>query len=186
MSCTTSKPDPLDALHQDAKSFPGIPGDPTRARIPEGITGIARLIGRSAGILHNKFSQADERYEINVREALAIGQIVQATTGSTAFAEAVASHFGGIFVALPPDGMAADDDVLTAMLDSVRSLGDLARELTEARADGVITADEYAALELRGKRLQGTLHYVLQTLKTQIQPEPAPAAQGQTSLRTVR
>lgn len=179
---TVNKPDPIDVLHQEAKRFPGIQ-DERYGRVPEGITGIARLIGRSAGIMHNKFSQADERYEINVREALAIGQVMAATMGSTAFAEAIAAQFGGLFVPLPPEGMAADDDVLSALLDTVQSLGNLARELMEARADGVITQDEYAALDLRAKRMQAKIHYAMQTLRSQVQADPAPSAAPLQSVR---
>jgi hypothetical protein len=169
MPCITSKPDPIDVLHAGAKAFPGIPAHPTYGFVTDGIAGVARFIGRSAGVLHNKFSQADERYEINVREALAIAQLLRSTTGATSFAEAVALQFDGLFVPLPPEGMAADDDVLTAMLESMRSLGDLAREIHEARADGVITLDEFSAIDLRARRLQATIHTAVQTMRTQVQ-----------------
>lgn len=175
MSHTESKLDPIEALHQDAKRFPGIPADPKLGKVPDGITGIAKLIGRSAGVLHNKFSESEEKYALNVREALTIADTLQETTGATGFIEAMALHFGGLFIPLPPEGEAADDDVLSALLDSIRSLGDLARELHEAREDGIITRDEFSAIELRARRLQATIHSAVQILRTQVQEEPQPA-----------
>lgn len=174
MSHTQSSADPIEALHQDAKRFPGIPADPTLGKVPDGITGIAKLIGRSAGVLHNKFSESEEKYALNVREAMAIAQVLQKTTGATGFIEALALSFGGLFIPLPPEGEAADDDVLAALLDSIRSLGDLARELHEAREDGIITREEFSAIELRARRLQATIHSAVQILRTQVQEDPNP------------
>jgi hypothetical protein len=151
--------DPIQTLHMDAKGYPGKPG---------GITELAQIIGRSVGVLHNKFSAAEERYEITDREADAIAGAIFEKTGSTAYIEAKCAVFGGIFVPLFADGIAADDDVLSSLLDAIRRLGDLARELTEARADGVITPDEFGAIELRARRLQGTIQHAVQVLKSQV------------------
>lgn len=172
MSHTPFTADPIEALHQDAKRFPGFPAESVHGRVSDGITGVAQLVGRSAGVLHNKFSRGDDRYVLNVDEALTIADAVRETTGATGFIEAMALHFGGLFIPLPPEGTAADDDVLEALLESMRSLGDLARELHEAREDGVITRDEFSAIELRARRLQATIHSAVQVLRTQVQDMP--------------
>lgn len=148
--------DPIHALHGDAKHFPG------------GITALAVLIGRSAGVLHNKFSSATDQYEITDREADALATAIRTATGAHGYIEAKCAVHGGVFVSLPDEGVAADDDVLSALLDSMRSLGDLARELTEARSDGLITADEFSAIELRARRHQALIQHAVSTLRTQV------------------
>jgi hypothetical protein len=153
--------DPVQALHADAKGFPG------------GITALASRIGRSPGVMHNKFSAADDRYEITDREADSLALIVQARTGACGYIEAKCAVHGGVFVALPDAGEAADDDVLGALLDSMRSLGEMARELTEARADGVITAEEFSVFAMRASRMVSSVQAVVMTVKDQVRELPA-------------
>lgn len=152
--------DPVLSLHADAKAFPG------------GIAALAQSIGRSAGVLHNKFSEAVVGNEITDREADALALKIRASTGAQGYIESKCALHGGLFVVLPEDGMAADDDVLASMLDSMRSLGELARELSEARADGLITPDEFSAIELRARRLQASIQHAVATLRTQVVQPP--------------
>ncbi|MFT4171774.1 MAG: hypothetical protein QM639_04390 [Rhodocyclaceae bacterium] len=152
----TRKTDAIQALHLDAKAYPG------------GIAALAERIGRSPGVLHNKFSDADDRYSITDAEADALAKAVFEKTGSRAYIEAKCPIHGGIFVALPEKGEAADDDVFAAFLRGMRSLGVLAEELTEARADGVITPDEFAAINLRARKHIATIVEALKTLETQV------------------
>lgn len=150
--------DPVAVLHQDLLAAPG------------GIAGAARLVGRSAGVMHNKFSEAMPQYEITVREAIALAHAVS----STGFAEAVCDQFDGVFLPLPPQ-RPGEDDVLQAYLDIVRQMGDLAREFTEAREDGVIEPAEFAALRLRGHRTIGAIQCLLSELQLLVREVPAPA-----------
>lgn len=151
---------PVTALHQDAEEFPG------------GIAALARIIGRSPGVLHNKFSAWDDRYDLMDRESDALALAIRDTTGAMRYIEAKCAVFGGIFVPLPEGGCAADDDVLSDLLAVMGSLGDMARELTEARSDGVITADEFAAYELRARRVMARVQQSVATLRSQVHELP--------------
>lgn len=154
------KSDAISALHMAAKSYPG------------GIARLAKKIGRSEGVLNNKFSEADDRYDVMDREADALALEIRAVTGDTAYIEAKCALFGGVFVPLPESGIAADDDVLSDLLSVMGALGDMARELTEARADGVITPDEFSAFELRAKRVQARVQHSVMTLRSQVVEAP--------------
>ena len=103
--------DPVDVLHAAVKAC------------PEGITGAAKMIGRSAGVLHNKFSESMPHYEITVREALAIAQAIDCR----AFAEAVCEQFADL-----PAAATGPRSVVTAAayLEIIQQMGDLSREFT--------------------------------------------------------
>lgn len=152
------RPDPIAVLHTAVE------------RHPMGIKGAARAIGRSPGVLYNKFAESMPHYDVTVREALAIAKAID----DQEFVAAMCAEFGGIFVPLP-GGEAAADDVLSASLEMIRQMGDLARELTEARADGLIDEHEFSALELRGHRMIRAVHTLLQELKSQVREQPQAA-----------
>lgn len=147
----------IRALNDAAEAYP-----------PKGIATLAGMIGRSPGVLYNKFSEADERYDLTDREADALALEIRRVTGNQDYIHAKCALHGGVFVQLPEPGAAADDDVLTSLLESMRALGDMARELTEARADGLITPDEFSAYELRARRLITRVHESVQTVKAQV------------------
>lgn len=151
--------DPIDALHAVLLATEG------------GISAAAKRIGRSPGILHNKFSDAMPHYEVTAREALALADYAK----TTIYAEAVCEHFGGTFLALPA-GSAAEDDVLQAYLGIIQQMGELSKEFTEARADGVIEPDEFEAIKLRGHRTCAAIAHMLNELQTMVRdlpPQPA-------------
>jgi hypothetical protein len=149
--------DPITALHSDAKTYP-----------KGGIAALAQLIGRSAGVLHNKFADSMPNYEITDREADALAAAIREKTGSNAYAEAKAETHGGIFVPLPDPGIAGDDDIMQSLLNVMLGFGDMAKDLTEARADGVITPDEFASYKLRGTRLIAAVHRHIREIETQV------------------
>lgn len=153
--------DAVGALHHDAKCC------------PDGISGLARLIGRSPGVLHNKFSDAMPNYEITDHEADALALKVRELTGAMGYIEAKCATFGGIFVPLP-EGMAGEDDLMQAQLEMITRFGDLAREFTESRRDGVITDDEVGALRTAGNRVIRAVHMFLREIETQVEPTPKP------------
>ena len=152
-----SHPDPVDALHAVLIKHPG------------GISAAAKAVGRSPGVLMNKFSEAMPHYEVTAREALVLGEYAN----TTAYAEAVCEVFGGTFLALPL-GMPADDDVLQAYLGIIQQMGDLSREFTEARADGIIEPDEFRALTLRGHRTVASIMHLLAELESTVREVPPP------------
>lgn len=153
------KHDGIFALHADSKAFPG------------GIAALARLIGRSPGVLHNKFADSMPNYEVTDREADALALAVMDKTGAMGYIEAKCAMFGGIFVPVL-DGEAADDDLLEAQLEMMRRFGELAAQFTEARRDGLITRDEVAALRVAGNRVIRSVHAFLKEVESQVhEPE---------------
>lgn len=148
--------DPLRVLHDEIEAH-------------EGFKAAAKRIGRSAQVLYNQFSEEMPHYKVGVREALALAGALP----SMGFIDALCEQFGGVFLGLP-DAAAGEDDVLQAYLDIILQMGDLSREFTEARADGVIEPAEFAALQLRGRRTIAAIGQLLAELETQVR-EPAAA-----------
>lgn len=149
--------DPIDVLHAVLLQMDG------------GIAGAAKRIGRSPGVLANKFSDAMPHYEVTAREALALAEDAK----TTVYAEAVCEYFNGLFLALP-DGEAGDDDVLQAYLGIIQQMGDLSKEFTEARADGVIELSEFQALKLRANRTVAAVMHLLAELEGMVRELPPP------------
>jgi hypothetical protein len=156
------KRDPAAVLHNDILGIPG------------GIAAAAKGIGRSVGVLYNKFSEANPHNELTGREERALAHFAQAATGSTAYAEAIAADFDGIFLPLPA-GEAGEDDVLAAYLDIIQQMGALSQEFTSAREDGVVDSDEFASLRLRGYRSVRAIMHLLAELETMVRDVPARA-----------
>lgn len=148
--------DPVAVLHSDVLASPG------------GIAEAAKLIGRSAQVLYNKFSESMPANEISAREALAIAQAIH----STAYAEAVAQVFGGVFFPLPDIGP-ADDDVLTSYLEIVQRMGQLSQDFIAARADGVIDPAEFRGLQMRGQQTCQAVMQMLAELALIVRDVPA-------------
>ena len=160
-SQTALNRDPVDVLHAEILRFPG------------GIEAAARVIGRSPGHLRNKFSQETDNYHVTVYEALALAALVPGTE----FPAAVAERFDGVFFRLPT-GTQGDEDVFGSFLELSNKVGALGVELTDARRDGVIDVDEYAALELRGRRVIAAILRLLADIKTGVR-EILPATPAQ-------
>lgn len=166
--------EPIAALHMACMQYPG------------GITALAKRIGRSPGHLHNKFADGVSAYEITDREADALAAMVRAKTGDNSYIQAKCAQHGGIFVAWPETGEAGDEDVLHALLTSMHDLGEMAQEVANAKSDGVVTPEEYAGIEMSGRKLVGQIHAFLTTLRTQVRelPQPAPkVASGYTGVQ---
>lgn len=153
-----SQRDPVDVLHAALLASEG------------GIAGAARVIGRSPGHLHNKFSDAMPHYEVTAREAIALAKFI----GSSAYAEAVCEEFGGVFLPVA-EGSPSDDDVLQSYLDIIRQMGELSKEFTEARADGVIEPAEFAGIRLRGMRTIAAVAHCLRELEKMVRDLPPSA-----------
>lgn len=148
--------DPLIALHDMAKGYKG------------GITRLAARLGRSPGVMHNKFSDACDHSYLTLHEALAI----QEAADSDAFAEAVAATRNGVFVKLPDFGEAGNDDILQDFLDLIDREGRLAATITKAREDGVIDPLEFDAVRSDADRLVVSLHRLLSDLRSQVRIKP--------------
>lgn len=164
MSHSTQNParDPVDVLHMASKAY-------RDKDFGDGIAAVARRIGRSPGILHNKFSESMPSYDLMFREAMAIAHLVDGQS----FVEAVCEQFGGTFLHLPP-GAPAEDDVLQAYLGIIQQMGELSKEFTEARADGVIDPGEFDALKLRAHRTVAAVMHMLAELESMVRELPPP------------
>lgn len=131
---------------------------------PDGFKGAAKRLGRTPGVLYNLFSEEMLHYKVGLREAIAMA----AALPTTGFVEAMCEQFDGVFIPLPSVGEAADCDIFEAHLAVMTQIGELCRELTEARRDGLIDPDEFTALRVRGMRAIRTIHILLQELSTQV------------------
>lgn len=147
----SQRPDPVEVLHAALLSS------------PLRMAGAAKAIGRSEGVLYNKFSESMPNNEVTAREALALADAIQ----TTVYAEAVAAYFGGVFFRLP-EGVAADDDVLQAYLSIVERMGELSHDLTLARSDGVIDKPEYERLRNDGFATIAAIQTMLAELETMV------------------
>lgn len=152
-----SQHDPINVLHAAVLASKG------------GIAASAKAIGRSPGVLYNKFSEANPNYEITAREALALADHL----GSTLYAEAICEHFGGVFLPLP-DCVPADDDVLQSYLDIISQMGALSKEFTEAREDGVIDPEEFKSLRIRASRTVMAIMHLVSDLEQLVREVPTP------------
>lgn len=147
--------DPVAVLHGDILSSPG------------GIKGAAERIARSPGILHNKFSEAMPHYEITVREGVALARGLQ----SQGFIEAMCEQFDGIFLYLP-EGEAGQGDLMTAYMGIIEKMGDLSREFTEARRDGLIDLAEFQSLRIKANRMIAAVAILIAEIGTTVRDNP--------------
>lgn len=150
-----SKHDPIGVLHAAVLASKG------------GIAGAAKAIGRSPGVMYNKFSEANPNYDITAREALALADHL----GTTLYAEAICEHFGGVFLPLPA-GMPADDDVLQSYLDIISQMGALSKEFTDAREDGVIDPAEFKVLQTRASQTVMAIMHLVSDLEQLVREVP--------------
>jgi len=73
--------------------------------------------------------------------------------------------------------------VLTAFLHASISLGDLAHELVEARADGVLDAAEFAQLQVAANRHMAAIQSGMFVLASQVRDVPAVVPVGVHALK---
>lgn len=149
------KTDPVDALHAALLSS------------KQGIAGAARLIGRSAQVLYNKFSDSMPGNELTGREERALAERLD----SDAYIDAVAAYFGGVFFRIP-EGVAADDDILETYLTIIERMGELSNSLTGARSDGVIDKAEFRNLKEHGYATMAAIQSLLAEIETTVREIP--------------
>ena len=147
--------DPIDALHAVLLQMDG------------GLSAAAKAIGRSPGTLHNKFADSMPHYEVTAREAIALADYAK----TTVYVEEMCQHFGGVFLGLPASA-GSDDDLLGSYMVIIQQMGELSKEFTEARADGIIELSEYNAIELRGHRTIAAIARHLADLKAMVRELP--------------
>lgn len=153
--------DPINVLHAVLLKLPG------------GISAAAKFIGRSPGVMHNKFSEGMPHYEITAREALSLARY----SGTADYAEAICNYFGGVFMPLPED-RPGDDDILESYLEIIVQMGELSKEFIEARSDGIIDPDEFAQLRRRAHRTISAVVHMLAEIETTVKYLPPPSPPG--------
>lgn len=147
--------DPIRVLHDEIKASPG------------GIAEAAAFVARAEGTFHNKLSEAYDSAQLTAREALASALRVQALTGRTGFAEAVAQVFGGVFVPVPV-GMAGNADILSAHLAVVERLGKLSADLRAALEDNEVQVHEDAQLQVDGHNACAAIQALLHEISSRV------------------
>jgi len=104
---------------------------------------MAAALGISSASLQNRVYEVKGQV-VPTEMALAM----QALSGTTYFADAIARRSGGVYVGLPALGDECDnDELLTKFTQIVDQLGVLARTHAQAIADGKVDAREKAELE---------------------------------------
>lgn len=106
----------------------------------DGITGLARRLGKRQQTLINKLNPSDDTHQPNIGEFVAIID----DTGNTEPLEVLCAMFGGRFVTR---SKARHENLLTAVLHADQEHGDIAKAIQAALADdGRIDAQELLAI----------------------------------------
>lgn len=110
--------------------------------MPGGWATMAASLGMSIDALENRVYERRGQ-EVTVH----LARQMQANSGTTLFAEAIAAAAGGVFVALPQPGEHGAEEIMGVYMQLVDEVGRLAREWTDSTADGVLDGREIARLE---------------------------------------
>lgn len=105
-------------------------------------------LGMSESALKNRAYETKGQ-SLSTSDALALQQL----SGTTLFAEAIATISVGTFVALPPLEGIDNDSIHAKFNETYREIGRVFETFTEATKDGVIDRVERAALEELGVTL---------------------------------
>ncbi|WP_047258443.1 YmfL family putative regulatory protein [Chromobacterium subtsugae] len=110
--------------------------------MPGGWAAMAAALGFSKDGLENRVYERKGQ-AVSVHEAMQM----QAFSGSSIFAEAVAADSGGVFVPLPDIDTVDDAEIQRVYMELVDEVGRLAREWREATRDGEVDKRERQRLE---------------------------------------
>lgn len=100
--------------------------------------------------------------------------LIQAYSGTTHFAQAVAHASGGVFVELPGTDGNDDDDLMAKFHELYEKLGDLSKTYSSATKDGEIDKRERADLEHIAQEMHKTMKELM-ALMFQIYCRPGAA-----------
>ncbi|OQS30414.1 MULTISPECIES: YmfL family putative regulatory protein [Chromobacterium] len=107
-----------------------------------GWSAMAAALGFSKDGLENRVYERKGQ-AVSVHEAMQM----QAFSGTTLFAEAVAAEAGGVFIPLPDVEAVDDEEIQRVYMELVDEVGRLAREWREATRDGEVDKRERQRLE---------------------------------------
>lgn len=125
------------------------------SEMPGGMDAMAAALGMSRDGLSNRIYERKGQGLL-----LETAMQLQATSGSTALAKAVAHLSGGVFVPLP-DTDACRDDLLGKFNELYSKLGELSSVFREATGDGEIDARERRTLEAEAQRIHALVEQLL-------------------------
>ncbi|MDC7699566.1 YmfL family putative regulatory protein [Vogesella indigofera] len=110
--------------------------------MPGGWAAMAAALGLSKDGLENRVYERKGQ-EITVHQAMQM----QAMSGTSLFAEAVAADSGGVFIPLSQVDGVDDEEIQALYMALVEEVGKLAREWREATRDGEVCKKERARLD---------------------------------------
>lgn len=113
-----------------------------------GIATIARKLGRNPQVLSHQLNPEAEQHHLGLATAIAMTEL----TNNECILESWAALRGKVLVALPA-GTASEEELLDDVLGLDSLHGDFAKQLIEARKDGVIDSKEYDVLVLLLRRV---------------------------------
>lgn len=106
-----------------------------------GVPELAAELNTPVGVLYNKLNPYSETNHLQLREAV----FLTAKTDDNRILEAWCTARGGVFVPLPAN-VECDEELSDQLLTLNEQLGAALAEVKAARADGVITAQEFAVI----------------------------------------
>lgn len=150
--------DPMHALQRVLSHYPG------------GVPALARSTGQSPRLLHARMSDEEGAGKRTLSLRLGFALLALADTEHT-FLREWARAEGGVFIPLP-SSQPADDDVLDDLIALTESLGAFAHKLRDARADGVVTPDEFEQQLAAAQSIHERLQQLMADLSAQVRTLP--------------
>ncbi len=135
---------------------------------PGGLVALAAAMGKTEAATRNRI-YACKGQQMAVEDAL----VMQALSGTTHFAEAVASESGGVFLRLPEPNDADRGELFGKFAELYAELGELSGQMREAVEDGKIDHRERRGIAETGQDIHRILQELLQlTFAVYCRPEP--------------
>jgi len=128
------------------------------------ISNIARHMGKNPKTLLAKLNNDSDFHQLNLGEAIAITNI----TGDKRILKAWARSLGFILVEEPDSSGVTDDEFSDLLLNLQSQLGKLSMVILGARADGIITQEEY--IDIHGNTVNSiqTIYQLDEVIKSQV------------------
>jgi hypothetical protein len=121
--------------------------------LEHGVRELAEKMNIRPAVLANKLNPDNETNFLYLRDAVFLTEL----TDDNRILEAWCAKRGGVFVPLPEE-VACDEDLSDQLLGLTSQLGSALAQVKDARADGVITTDEYDRIRVE---LRKTVNEVL-------------------------
>lgn len=136
---------------------------------PGGMVAMAAALGMTKDALRNRIYECKGQ-QITVDTAMQM----QAFTGTTHFAEAVAAESGGMFMALPEPDESDRGELFEKFAELYAELGELSGQMRAAVADGEIDRRERMDIVATGQEVHRILQELLRlTFAVYCRPEPS-------------